>query len=83
MVSSVMCTVSGAPCGCSVAVLGLGDLSLVLLDFRSCRLHHRHVDDVIATITLSALCPLMSMPTFSATYEDGFEGSFWNGREKL
>src|SRR5882762_4996313 len=52
-----MCTVSGPPCGCSVAVLGLDDLSLVLLDFRSCRLHHCHVDDVIATINAVRLVP--------------------------
>jgi len=40
-----------------VAVLGLDDLSLVLLDFRSCRLHHCHVDDVIATINAVRLVP--------------------------
>lgn len=34
--------------GCSVAVLRLNDLSLVLFDFGGSRLHHLHIDDVVA-----------------------------------
>jgi hypothetical protein len=41
----------------TVAVLGLDDLSLALLDFGSSCLHHRHVDDVIETINTVRLAP--------------------------
>ena len=41
----------------TVAVLGSDDLSLVLFDSCSCRLHYRHVDDVIAAINTVGLVP--------------------------
>ena len=52
-----MCTTFGANYGGSVAVLYLHDLSLALLDFGSGRLHHFHVDDVIAAINTVGLVP--------------------------
>jgi hypothetical protein len=52
-----MCTTFGANCGGSVAVLCRHDLSLVLLDFVSGRLHHFRLDDVIAAINTVGLVP--------------------------
>jgi hypothetical protein len=40
-----------------VAVLCLDDLSLVFLDFGSSRLHHLHIDDVVAAINTVRLVP--------------------------